>query len=694
MNARHGIETRNARRTAGQDGFTIIEMVIVAALGLLLMLSVAYLSGQLLRTSAQTFETNDLEDNKATLNEVVETDFHQTGNYLVELTPEAATSTTYADEVLADSPLFYWRLNESAGSTRVEDSSPHAIGGTITGTVNFGQTGALTSDSDYAVSMGAPQQGPVATNLAQGKPAFQSSDPIGGSASRAVDGNTDGDWSHGSVTHTNADQYAYWYVDLGSIQQISTVKIWNRTDCCQDRLSNFYVFAFDQLPANGNVPPSQIATLPTFSSSYVAGQAGTTTTVTFNRAARYVAVQLSGTNYLSLAEVQVFSPGTVPTPGGINSDAFTSPPGDFSVEWWLNPTRLVNYNQVITDTGWGTWVFHTTDQGSVFCGTDNWGPAINPSDVAANTLRTGQWHHLVFTYRGSTGTLYLNGKVLASKTLARPQNWTHLNLSSIDGSVDEVALYNSALSVDRLRAHYVAGVAPPIPQNRQGAKQALLPLVSWRGNGNTFQRPAEIITTNASDKSTLLLWADDQFSPVATQQQFIASSGLLTTRAGTRAEPHGGDYLLVADYEGNQSVLLRVTGPAQTSTGADGAQLWTIPVAAVSTDAPAWGSMASAATDISATFPSGATVVRMAPPVVYSLVGQRLVRTTGTSNQTLALGLTRFSVQKNAASAPLSWTVDYQLESEQIETSNDPNYKQLATANFKVTPNALNPSTR
>jgi hypothetical protein len=55
---------------------------------------------------------------------------------------------TYADEVLADSPVAYYRLGESAGPT-AEDSA-----GTADGTYNgstFGQTGLIAGDADTAV---------------------------------------------------------------------------------------------------------------------------------------------------------------------------------------------------------------------------------------------------------------------------------------------------------------------------------------------------------------------------------------------------------------------------------------------------------------------------------------------------------------------------------------------------------------
>jgi len=73
------------------------------------------------------------------------------------------------------------------------------------------------------------------TNVAEGRPATQSSVAWGGDASKAVDGNgLDGSWGSGSCTHTNGDGPTWWQVDLGQIQDIRAVQIVNRADCCQD----------------------------------------------------------------------------------------------------------------------------------------------------------------------------------------------------------------------------------------------------------------------------------------------------------------------------------------------------------------------------------------------------------------------------------------------------------------------------
>src|SRR5262249_44749921 len=82
-------------------------------------------------------------------------------------------------------------------------------------------------------------------NLALNKPATQSSTYPGGDAGHAVDGNTSGQWGDGSVTATQADAQAWWQVDLGASALIQTVNLWNRMDCCSDRLGAFYLFVSD-----------------------------------------------------------------------------------------------------------------------------------------------------------------------------------------------------------------------------------------------------------------------------------------------------------------------------------------------------------------------------------------------------------------------------------------------------------------
>jgi hypothetical protein len=53
---------------------------------------------------------------------------------------------SYSSTILADTPLFYYRMDQTSGN--FTDSSGHGYTGTVTGTPTYSQTGALSGDSD------------------------------------------------------------------------------------------------------------------------------------------------------------------------------------------------------------------------------------------------------------------------------------------------------------------------------------------------------------------------------------------------------------------------------------------------------------------------------------------------------------------------------------------------------------------
>ncbi len=150
---------------------------------------------------------------------------------------------------------------------------------------------------------GAP---PAVSNIALGQPTSQSSVALAGVASRAVDGNTSGVFADGSVTLTdNKANGEFWQVDLGRPSRIDWMQLWNRTDCCAERLSNFVVFVSGD-DMNGR-SLNQLMTDPAVISRQVGATRGLTTIgIPVNGVGRYVRVQLTGSDPLSLAEVQVF----------------------------------------------------------------------------------------------------------------------------------------------------------------------------------------------------------------------------------------------------------------------------------------------------------------------------------------------------------------------------------------------------
>ena len=184
------------------------------------------------------------------------------------------------------------------------------VGGAVTWDVGFDRDNGHISDTamTYLNAVGQAVHGSD-PDMAIGKTATQSSTGFGGDASRAVDGITNGDFGAGSVTHTSMspiDNNPWWQIDLGAAQSVGTIKVWNRTDCCSTRLSNFYVLA-SATPFT-STDPVATASQPGVWSSYQAGAVGQSLTLPVGMNAEYIRVQLMGNSRpLSLAEVQVFA---------------------------------------------------------------------------------------------------------------------------------------------------------------------------------------------------------------------------------------------------------------------------------------------------------------------------------------------------------------------------------------------------
>jgi hypothetical protein len=246
------------------------------------------------------------------------------------------------------------RLYINGVPVKVGRNSPRAnvyVQPTDIGGMSYGSLDGQMDDMRvYSQPLGTAQiqhlaQGSPLRNLALGRPATQSStypSTANPTADKAVDGNTNGDSSALSISHTNNDNQARWEVDLGSVATIQNLSLWNRTDCCSTRLSNFYVFVSDVPFTATDV---SVQSQPGVSTYIFSGAAGTLTQMPINRTGRYVRVQLSGLGYLTLAEVQVWG---VPKNGPVFGDDFNDNALDWS-KWVVNdaaaPTTVREQNQ-------------------------------------------------------------------------------------------------------------------------------------------------------------------------------------------------------------------------------------------------------------------------------------------------------------------------------------------------------------
>lgn len=156
----------------------------------------------------------------------------------------------------------------------------------------------------------------------------------------------------------------------------------------------------------------------------------------------------------------------------VSSAAVTSFTGasSFTAEAWIKPSRVSGTNVIVARHGNSNIIFSLRIQDGVLW-TYVWAYPGNWQGTSGGTIAVGQTYHVAVTYNASTyvRTLYLNGAALASNTnqigtSANPPITIGSNgvgSERYQGVIDEVVLYQRALSTTDINRHYVAGTTTP-----------------------------------------------------------------------------------------------------------------------------------------------------------------------------------------------------------------------------------------
>lgn len=115
--------------------------------------------------------------------------------------------------------------------------------------------------NDRILSLAEVQVFAGGKNVALAGTASQSTTDFGGDAKRAIDDNTNGDYTKNSTTHSAISSNPWWEVDLGSEFPVEQVVLWNRTDGnIHNRLDGVEVKLLDE--KRNNVAHETIAKAP------------------------------------------------------------------------------------------------------------------------------------------------------------------------------------------------------------------------------------------------------------------------------------------------------------------------------------------------------------------------------------------------------------------------------------------------
>jgi hypothetical protein len=171
-------------------------------------------------------------------------------------------------------------------------------------------------------------------------------------------------------------------------------------------------------------------------------------------------------------------PGTLGVFGSVPSNTTVQPLTNCTYECWLNPSR-VNVAQFAMGQDFNSTGTHVNGMairlaiGGQFQGSITWDGTVVVNS-GATVASVGTWYYVVLTRTGNPGTwaLYVNATLAQGGAVAPfgiTQNDSVFGVgqlapstgSPFGGSLDEVAIYGTALSQAQVQAHYDARNSAP-----------------------------------------------------------------------------------------------------------------------------------------------------------------------------------------------------------------------------------------
>jgi hypothetical protein len=254
------------------------------------------------------------------------------------------------------------------------------------------------------------------------------------------------------------------------------------------------------------------------------------------------------------------------TLGNVPANAKFNVTNAVSVEAWVKPTAATSAYAPMVSYGsnakqpWESYLLEAS-QGSHFA----FELALNGTAVRIDTAtayQTNQTYHVVGTYNGSTMSIYVNGVLSASKsasgsignfnteglTIGQSADYTHGFL----GSMQDVAVYGSALSAAQVANHYSVGNGGASTSTSSGTTTASSSTGSTTSAGST-ETAAPSSTTSTGTTSTGA--ASGQTHILTYQMPLTSSNTSLGSSFSTAAS-----YLNYAITNGADSAKIRSAG--------------------------------------------------------------------------------------------------------------------------------------
>lgn len=166
-------------------------------------------------------------------------------------------------------------------------------------------------------------------------------------------------------------------------------------------------------------------------------------------------------------------------------DVFSQSLPQATIEFWIKPNSLKNYNQQV-GMNWGSFLMTTTLNGQIICG---WNPS-NRCTASSRSLRANTWTHVAVTVDNNQLVLYVNGLRKGSVSSTDYSGIPALTSFSLgtqagtfDGYIDELRVWKTALTQNDIYRNMNLTVANPAAQTDL---LAYYPMEVYVNNGQRY----------------------------------------------------------------------------------------------------------------------------------------------------------------------------------------------------------------
>jgi hypothetical protein len=156
------------------------------------------------------------------------------------------------------------------------------------------------------------------------------------------------------------------------------------------------------------------------------------------------------------------------TPSRISLPVATEQPGSFTFSLWMNPRTIANTNgeaNILAEWSSGHRNYLCEQVNATLLMLNGNGSTSQDASISGGTLLAKVWQYVTFVRNGTTTKIYLNAVEVATRVNTYSggaidqahylgADATAAANYGFDGSMDEVAIFSRALTVDEIRGYY------------------------------------------------------------------------------------------------------------------------------------------------------------------------------------------------------------------------------------------------